>query len=170
MLGTSAFDSVPYIENNRTIAPVSEIRQSVDNLEAAEIAARHRKTAALFRGKRNSHLPGTLHLPARHFFGILHVGKIDYPHGASGVISEIHIMRINISAMHAPGDRSCVFRKNFGMHRVASVEKNDSVFPAGRTFAGDDADLSIGRNTDVVDNPRVNLKRFGGLRMRGIRY
>src|SRR5258706_6346169 len=129
MLGTSAFDSVPNIENNRAMAPVSEIRQPVDNLQVVEIAARHRKTAALFRGKRNSHLPGTLHLPARHFFGILHVGKIDYPHGASGVISEIHIMKINKSAMHAPGDRSWVFRRNFGMHGVGSARKTDSVFP-----------------------------------------
>src|SRR5258708_9326720 len=100
MLGTSAFDSLPDIENNRAIAPVSEIRQSVDNLQVVEIAARHRKTAALFRGKRNSHLPGTLDLPARHFFGILHVGKIDHPHGASGVISEIDRKSTRLNSSH----------------------------------------------------------------------
>jgi len=56
------------------------------------------------------------------------------------------------------------------MHRVGSVEKKTMpFFRLDAPSRGDDADLPIGVTLTSVDNPRVNLQRIGGLRMRGIR-
>src|SRR5713226_4197168 len=46
MLGASALDAVADIENDRAITPVSEIRQTVDDLHIVEIPARHGEPTA----------------------------------------------------------------------------------------------------------------------------
>src|SRR6202790_2288899 len=168
MFGTPAFDAVTNIENYGAIAPVSEIRQPVDDLHVVEIAARHGEAAAFFLGNRNAHLPGTFHLPSRHFLGIFHVCEIDHAQGAGGVVGEIHIVRVDVGAVDAAGNSGRVFREDLGMERVGGVQKNDAVLAAGRAFAGDDADLAIGCDADVVDKPRIYFERIGALRMRGI--
>src|SRR5258708_21091342 len=55
------------------------------------------------------------------------------------------------------------------MHRVRSNQEDDAVLAAGGAFAGNHANLSVGRNADVVDEPRVDFKWIGGLPMCGIR-
>src|SRR5580692_6641904 len=156
MFGTSALDAVANVKDHHAIAPVRQVGEPIEHLNVVKVAADHGESAAGFLRNRNAHLRGTLYLPTRHFLGIFHVGEIDNAKRAGGIVGEIHVVSVDVGAVHAAGYRGAVFGNNFGMHRVGRVQKNDTVFAAGSTFAGDDADFAVGGNADIVDQAGID--------------
>src|SRR5882762_4991127 len=76
MLGTAAFQTRAYIQNDQTLMPVSEIGEAILNVEIVQVTTRH---LIAFLGA-NGGGERIFSLPARNFFRILHVSKIDHAH------------------------------------------------------------------------------------------
>jgi len=153
MLRAAALDAVADIEDDDAVAPISKIGETVDDLKIVKITASHGETAARFGGNGNLHrsLAGIFKLPASHFLWIFHIGEIDDAHGASSVVGEIDVMRIDVRTVHAAGDGGGVFGENFGMEGIGGVQEDDAVFAIGCALASDDTDFAIGSDADVID-------------------
>src|SRR3984893_18048020 len=166
MFGAAALEAIAHIENDDAVAPVSEIGETILDLQIVQITTGGRDAFA-FR-QSDLHLAGAFDLPARNLLGIFYVGEIDDPHGAGCIVGEVDVMGIDVGTMDAAGDRGGVFGNNLWMHGVAGVEKNNSILAIGGAFAGNHADFPVGGDADIVDQAGVDLERIGGLRVGGI--
>src|SRR3989454_10365968 len=84
MLGTAALQTCADIENDQAIMPVSEIGETVLNIEIVQVTTNHLVT---FLGT-NRFGGWIFSLPARNLLRIFHVGKIDHAHRAGRVVSQ----------------------------------------------------------------------------------
>src|ERR1043166_1040889 len=131
MFRTSTFHPGADVEYDQTIVPVSEIRETIFDLEVVKVAPTD--LPAFLR--RDHFRKRILSLPARYFLRVVHVREIEPTHGAGRVVSKIYVMIVNVSTMHAARHRRCVFRDQLRMRRIGSIVKRDSVFPVRRAFA-----------------------------------
>ena len=148
MFRTPALDAFAHIENHQPIAPVSEIRQTVDHLQIVQVTTNH------FRVSRTGCNRGRYFIgnfPTRHFLRIPDVGEINNAHRAGGVIRQVDVVTIDKRTMNSARDRRRVFRNWFWMSRIGSVEKGDAILAVGSAFARDDQNPSVRGGADVID-------------------
>ena len=143
MLGTAAFQPRANIQNYQAVMPVSEISQPVFDVEIVQVAANH--FFALLGANRGS--GWILSLPARDFFWIFHVGKIDHAHRSGRVVGQVNVVAVDKGAVHAAGNRRGVFRNQFRMRRVGSVIERNAVLAIRCAFARDDQNLARPRSS-----------------------
>jgi hypothetical protein len=76
LLRTAAFNAFADVKNHEAIAPVSEIRETIFDLQVVQVTSAD--VVAFGGANRCRHFIGNF--PARHFFRILDVGKTDHTH------------------------------------------------------------------------------------------
>src|SRR6267143_96419 len=121
MFGAASLDAFANVKNYQTIAPVSEISEAILDLQIVEVTTDNFAIAAT-GCNCCSHLARDF--PARYFFRILHVGKIDNTHRTSRIVGQVNIVTVDKSTMNAAGDRFGVFGNWLRMRGIGSVEKS----------------------------------------------
>src|SRR5271167_2190865 len=164
ILRAASGHAVTDIEDDQSITPVREIGETVFHLQVVQITPAGHRAVLGFHADGG----GILRLPARDFFRMFHILKINHAHRARGIVGEIHVVTIDVGAVHAAADRRGVFGKNFQMRRVGGVEENDSVFAVGRSFAGEYSDFFVRSGADVVNQAGVYFESVEKLGIGGI--
>ena len=113
---------------------------------------------------------GIFRLPAGHFLGMLRVLEVDDAQRSGGIVGEIDVVAIDVSAVHAAAHGRGVFGKHLEMRGVGGIEEHDTVFAVRSPFAGEDADFLVGRGADVVDEARIDFERVEQFGTRRIGY
>src|ERR1051325_12007460 len=96
-LRTSAFQSRANVENHEAMVPVSEIRQTILDVDVVNVSPGY--CFPFLRADGCS--KRILSLPACYFFRVLDVGEIDHAQRARSVIGEVNVMLIDKRAMNA---------------------------------------------------------------------
>ena len=104
-------------------------------------------------------------LPARHFFRVRRVRKINHAQRTGGVVGNVRIVSVDKRAVHAARHRLGVFRNYFQVRRVRSVKEHDSILAVRGSLTREHSHLLVRRGADVVVKPRIRLQTVERLGM-----
>ena len=156
ILRTTSSHAVADVEDDQPVAPVGEVCNAIFDLQVVQIATtRHRSHLGIQRDHRR-----VFHLEPRNLLGMLRVLKINDAQRARRIVGKIHVMTVDVSAVHPAADRRRVLGEHLQMRGVRSVEEDDAVLAVGRSLAREDTNLLVRRGADVVDEPCIDLQRI----------
>src|SRR6202011_554190 len=99
MLWRTAPDAVTDVEDYKAIAPVGEIDKPIHHLEVMEETAARKHAVNGLDGDGSG-----VGLPARYFFRVLGILKVDDAQGAGGVVIQVDIVSVDVGAVDSAGD------------------------------------------------------------------